>query len=577
MNSRISVQILLLTLLAAGMLCLAMVVQATPSVLHAAGSADQPAIFLYRLSNAIIVLPSDPLGGLARVLQTPLSPEQVYAAHLFIFTLGTILLLLSRQSFYITAVLGISVGLLVHWNWGSDSILLRSICWLPWIDFILSSQSTKIPRRHQLIALVAISILHAQSAQFLAFAAVLFLLSLHWRPHATASPDAETASQKERWLLAAVLVLPALLVLDTSPILTVPDYPPLSHVVRDDGLPGTVQSVIGRDFPIQIFERDNVKQFFLPLAAVLTLGSLLLLAFNRERRLLGFSFVLALVALLDCWLPEQFAQILPVAVLARLLPGFLPYPLASLVTFFSLYLICRANCSFIMRSIVLCTALLAGALLVNFFPEQLGPQSPQLSQVKAILQSEQSELRNKLLSPSYFVLMSEGLHLVSAPAKGKLIPVSTLNCTARASSEIDMNKAFDGDPDTRWSSASSGQHQQEWFEISCISETVFTGIRLELGKWASDFPRGLRIRTSKACDDDWPITYQNSNWQGAVHHSEKGYPHYRGQDDITVYFDRAITAKCLRLEQIGQDTRFDWSIAELSLIQPNTKNSQWKK
>lgn len=128
-------------------------------------------------------------------------------------------------------------------------------------------------------------------------------------------------------------------------------------------------------------------------------------------------------------------------------------------------------------------------------------------------------------------------------------------------------QAIDGDPWTRWC---LGRSQVPGGALSVdLGTTQLVGcLRIDLGAWPMDFPRGYRIRTSldgatwTTVSEHTPIRW-NLFWRDVqpAFLSQKG-------DYLTLSFP-AVEARHVQIEQTGTNDRFDWSVAELRVFSPS--------
>ena len=536
------------------------------------------ASIVHAISNAQIVVPTDWFMQAMVDLTPSGAVSNYYYLMLYILTLGGFFFgcVACNATPLVAAVRASALTAALHFAWDKDIVAVSTMCWLPWMclfEYCALRSSAKNSSRIAFAALLATACLTGLSAHFLAIVPACFALV-----YGIVFCSATGA----RALLAAVILLfPAVLAASTGVPAPVPDYPKMSHVVRDDGMIGLIQPLLGRDMPIQLIDRDNVKAFYGPVALALLIVSLL--ALLRSARLARTSrpptssvdpgalcsLVVALLALGDTLPREPLAQIMPIAVLGRVIPGLLYFPLVALM------LACGACCLALLshpngrRSIFPALAVVPLAFLVAR-PTSPGitPAGPQGLQQSAVDSVGAPQLLEKVLSPSYFAIAREGAHLLTGRARYQAaakISGQSIGCVANGSSSKDAASAVDGNYETRWTSSSLGQHGSEWIQISCPQNASAIGIELSAGRWSTDFPRGLRISTGPTCNGPLAVRYQNDSWQGVVHFTPAGYPHYRDQGHVKVFFPEAQPVGCIRAEQIGFDTLFDWSVAEISV------------
>ncbi len=92
-------------------------------------------------------------------------------------------------------------------------------------------------------------------------------------------------------------------------------------------------------------------------------------------------------------------------------------------------------------------------------------------------------------------------------------------------------------------------------------------MRLDLGAWPTDFPRGYRLRTSLD-GESWSVVTERNRLRWNLFWRET-HPSFISQKDdyLTLSFP-AVKARHVEIELTGASRRFDWSIAELRLFSP---------
>lgn len=114
---------------------------------------------------------------------------------------------------------------------------------------------------------------------------------------------------------------------------------------------------------------------------------------------------------------------------------------------------------------------------------------------------------------------------------------------------------IDGNPGTRWG---SGEPQKPGMIVETRFEArPITGFKIDLGFWRHDRPRGLRAMGQEP----------NGHWCELF--STEGLDIVPDTKDFIEVFMTPRKLQALRLEQIGKDPIFDWSIAELQIFENN--------
>ena len=128
----------------------------------------------------------------------------------------------------------------------------------------------------------------------------------------------------------------------------------------------------------------------------------------------------------------------------------------------------------------------------------------------------------------------------------------------------DGNATVDGRLETRWSTRGP-QKAGDWLQVDLPEATVLAGVELDLGRFSTDYPRGLRVEVADESGAFVPVPAGPRfvgplGWTGT--HLLRD-----GVDRVVVSFP-PVHARSLRLVQTGADPVFDWSVAELRLFGP---------
>jgi hypothetical protein len=372
----------------------------------------------------------------------------------------------------------------------------------------------------------------------------------------------------------------------SSPVLKTPspngqEYPWQAHVVSDDGVVGNVHPLIGPGPEVPFIDRGLVKSYTGPLSLVLLL---LLVLIHRS---LGTAQPIArccfygagsavLLVALDAILPENFAHLAPLAVLARTIPGSFLYPLSEV--FFALALIAFSlACAAQRRGPTLILSCIFFILTPKFW---LQGNLPGIRHVfEPNLTAEQEKY---IISPSFRVIDTLGLWTISERERERV-----MNTTFAASSTVpsqvtashsklgnETAKMFDQNRETRWSAGRAFQQGDEWLYVKFDQPQTLSAIELAPSHFKSDFPRALTISQVDGCPDAFseadrqkphPKIISFSPWEGTLDYTSKGFPFYTAQTRVRAFFPQTIATQCLLIEQTGKDSRVDWSVAELRL------------
>lgn len=122
--------------------------------------------------------------------------------------------------------------------------------------------------------------------------------------------------------------------------------------------------------------------------------------------------------------------------------------------------------------------------------------------------------------------------------------------------------ALDGDIDTRWGSAAPQKPGME-FIVTLDPPQPLAGLSYELGAWAHDYPRGLSVELELESGESRQL-FEPADWS-AVRYL------LQAESQFVFFFDAQMTRRVI-LRQLGKDGVFDWSIAELKLLQDAGRN-----
>ncbi len=124
-------------------------------------------------------------------------------------------------------------------------------------------------------------------------------------------------------------------------------------------------------------------------------------------------------------------------------------------------------------------------------------------------------------------------------------------------------KAADGDPATRWT---AGQPQQpgQWLSVDLGGVVQVAGVAILPGR-VEDLPRGLRVEGSLDGVTWRPLLVLPE--AGGPFRFENGAVRLDPTASLTLTFP-PVSVRRLRLVQTGQDPRYWWSVAELTVLVP---------
>jgi hypothetical protein len=548
-----------------------------------------------RLTSYILPLLNN---ATAIISRKPASASFIQACIFYIGSLGITLSLRPMRGIPKPNVLLLSSVpvLLTIFTVGWDDVVLGTLAWIPLLallagTLLIAQRQGKCVAAAPVWAMGAfVSFQHAASANHLALLSAIAALGLAYalttrdlaEEISAINSEVTTGTRTEELarrlpLVPVLTLLPALVMtFYLAPPAPFPDYPATAHLVPDDGIEGTIQPLIGRDYPIPVIDRARVKASYKSQAVLLSTLALVTWLLTRKlvRRRATYvaqAAVIALsISLLDTVLPEQYAAISPIMSLARLLPW---------------------GTTFCLTSIVLAAgAWLLGILLVTNPQRQIGSSILAISiALTGFREIQQSPLRKEerlfllhphliasAISPSAAVLLRE-YHATGATPKDLLESARASNAQLQSLETLQphiessvqgsaraLKRMIDKNVATKWSTAGKPQDGSEYISIAFPSSTKIRALEIDPGKYTSDFPRGLSIY-SNTCSSDGEQLASYPSWQGALSVTPQGLPFYKGQHKVIVAFatSKELNGLCIRQTS---SSAFEWAVAELRYL-----------
>lgn len=519
---------------------------------HDVLNTEYNAYFSWRVSKVLTTLTPASLINQYEALTAVI----IFAA--FIFCLGLSLLLYEiledKNIIFPFSVALLTVSILPLF-FGLSGVILLSFTFFPWLSWALIKYQNSEEKKFKFLLLILLfSFLISQSANQFSFVIVIFSIVFAKRD------DSEMLSNAA---LLIALFGPALLQLFLVSSPNFPNYPANSHVIPDDGIPGKLHSFFGPEAPITIIDRVALKLQIKKLACFLLafslLSSIFLVLSNRvSKRLSKAAIVIFGLVALDIISNESFAQIMPIASLARVLPNNLFFPLTPFFLIVGLISLIAAfvrnnNCILLIILFLSLTNLTSKHSFKNY-NDLLASLSPANQQL--------------LVSPSFNLITKDGLFVLKDREKIEKAEFLQLPFKAKASKNNENISEIlsDNNPRSRWAEKNGKQTGSEWLELEFEEPKALDGLELSTGVYRHDFPRGLTIKYGDTCSKNMQQIYQTKDFQGALRYTKQGHPYYGAQSDVKIYFEKRIFAKCIRVEQTAEGAPFDWSVSRVRVV-----------
>lgn len=469
------------------------------------------------------------------------------------------------------ALLSVTSVLVIAGLCGFDSVIFGAFIWFPLhILYAKKVFTSEQPKLIELFILMLLGVALSLSANQLS--AILLLLSFIY--------VTTLSSATENKLRAAVVTLSflfAFFTAFTAGVPSFPEYPRFTHTVPGYGTLVGLKPMLGPEPPLLIIDRAFVRGiFYYPALIIFVLTILLNIrrsAFAIHARIAAlFALALALMLLLDTnILPSKLSQIAPIATLSRIIPGAFFISLAPCFFAVTIIFLALALGSYKKLSVLIAVLLTISLPVIFNKPTHLFARAEAL---KPLLASAK-ENKQLLLSPSYALLREHGLKLLTdrnALESVAFQKIAALNATVKSSdNEVLLNALKDSDPATRWFSGKGTQSGAEWIYLEFPQEINLAGVKLEVGKFEGDFPRGLSIYSATECGRDplimdWgKALFESADFQGEIGFTKDGFPFYYAQSRVTWKTAEAKLARCVFIRQTGKSDNFDWSVTELSI------------
>jgi len=534
----------------------------------------------------------DPLlGGLAALCP---DPRAAFNGLCFIFCsigLATLGLVLAPTAGLRTAAIGaLLITALLARLFVFDAVLFGALTWFPWLAAAFVA-ALRAPRGRLLVLLLVVvffSLRLAKGANILApfVAATAFVVALR------ALPPALAAQRRLIGLIGALTVAVVFGIDRGVNAPGFPEYPPYARLIPSDGIPGFTRALVGPDRSLPVIDRLFLDERY----SVLTLGLLFFAAWlrfvtrrERERNYplratLDVALLLTTAAWWDTLSFGGLSETSPLRTLGRIVPALGFIPLLPLTVGLGVILL-TVGATLAQRTLPL--ALLAVSLL-GFTADDgratwrwdSAPGSIQRRSLEPVRAAEvllnhapppSAEIKAALISPSAGLIAREGMWSVMEakprePTRSKTLPPEVLRIETSHRME-DIAAMTDGDRKTRWSAKRGNQRGDEYVRFIFSTPQTLTGIELDTGAYATDYPGGIRLTAHARCDDSAPSDIVTAHeWLGPVRYTPAGLPFYGPAADVEIRFPAPVVVGCLDVYQTLPGRRFDWSIAEVKFL-----------
>jgi hypothetical protein len=465
--------------------------------------------------------------------------------------LSGVFFLIKSTSILLAISLAISFFYLIFAYFGTSSVIINSIAWLPWLIYAL-----RVGSKVKLILFSVLLAINAyQLAPLIALSALLYTIS-----------DSKIEDRKN--LSPATLLslfLPALLILVIIPQPTYPNYSGYDvRLTLDDEIWSYTKPFWGNFSGYYWISRAQLITFLTPLIVTgLLLALILSLLVSTKNRYFSLTIFLLLSA--ELYLPANIAAISPLVTLARIIPDliYIPYQIVlGVLGFFFLVIDTSSTVTSHTKANTTLPELIIIFVLLSL--SQLAPSRAN----NRLLPGESAT--PSLLVERYFPkeILSQARHEYKLLNPRKFI-------TCRASHNQDLvKKLFDNKKDTRWFAHRGQQKGDEWLKCQLDKKNgeqlSVSGIYLDLGHYVADYPRGIKLKYASSCQElDQPGRYQElayANWFGAPAFTKDRAPYIAAKNLVKLHFKNDLPLGCFAFYQTNLSNRYDLSLTAIKLM-----------
>lgn len=458
---------------------------------------------------------------------------------------------------------------------GLDLIVISVVCYLPWLIWLtwefLEGKSTQA-RNILLLFILCERLL--STAQTFSWICVLFALSLSIYPYIKLTPwGARARSTREILAWCLIPIVFALAALSSNSTLF-PSYPRSATVVPKSTM--EIHPLIGPDLKMPIIDYQWINPLVLNLSVslCLILGIFWLFSRRATSSIYGSVFKLAITCAFLClWTSvDQFPEIQklsPLVALSLIVPNAHLFPLSiiflSFGLYFSLIWICARGYYFGVL-LVATSLILSSSLATRVY-------NPTISSHFFERYKSHFDEHKALVSPSFSIIKRydfQALSISEVLRDAKPVNLANLTANVHASSNSEsVGLLMDKKSRTRWTPVANGQMKPAWIKIELNHPKILAGIVLGLGKFLNDYPRNFRVSVSRACSEpqtSWDESFNYTPWTGPLIQNTEKLLYYGPLNKVRVVFQEPKLTKCILIENIGDSAKFDWSVAELSLL-----------
>lgn len=347
--------------------------------------------------------------------------------------------------------------------------------------------------------------------------------------------------------LRTILIPILILIFYPTPIF--PNYPDNARVLND--IYPEVAAWIGATPRPIVIDREILSRLFL-------LPSLALLVFGFSDKLIK---ICCLILLLDyfSYPPGIGTELSPITVISRVIPGWSYIPVHFVVFGIGLASLFRSSI----------WKIRAYSVLVLMWSLYLG--HPIFVKEPKLSASEPTEALSLALRSPSSRLIRTNQEILNTVKLGGLENFKTERSIKKFSSRItastgDIKEI--GSTDGRWTSGP--QKGGEWVAVQFNFEQKIRGMKLKTGHFHTDYPRLLEFSWSLNCPEKFTEEGLENKIkiypERVIFYADTIYPYLATPSDTKIILDDVVTVRCVMFKQIGETSKFDWSINDIMVL-----------
>ena len=522
-----------------------------------------------------------------------------------LFVIGLTALLVQLENSFLTSlkfglVVGVGLLLLV----GLDVVIIGSVSWVPLLIWAFNFSIQNPNKISGLVSVASIVLMMSTAANQVASLIGIVMGIFAWE-------RARYLPRNFRRMVTAILII-----IPSISALFIPGppferYQPSSHFVPDYN---TIQGRFGLlgpeiQFPVIDFHavRFLINQPIFYLSLLFFIYAALKSYQETDPKIIGqperqfswqYPLVLLVVFIIGLfWFGSampNLAQLSPIAVINRMLPGLSLLALPVIIFVISLLVISVLIFQALPRKdrgyytigfvILLATQTFNAPLLwsTKEFKAAFSGKAKIVTHkdLKNSFQEMNPQQQRAVTSPSLYLVRQRGLDSWSSFIDDKKLlfqDLEELNAeVATFNNSKDISNLIDGDVTTRVRVGRTPQSGKDALLIKLAEPTSLVGIWLRNDTFTSDYPRALRISVATDCSlgalrdrsmfTELRTMLDHPKWEGAIRVSAAGVPFFGPITEVKVLFTPQQNVRCILAEHPKPEPRYDWSVTGVQLI-----------